>query len=75
MAITEKGKLRDLGMVFKPSFKWGLCLSHMFFLATSHTKKMKREKCFRHIEFMIFTTIFLNWSFNTRNEKKSYFTL
>ena len=53
----------------------GLCLSHMFFLASSHTKNIKREKCFRHIEIMIFTTIFLNCVFNTRNEKKSYFTL
>ncbi len=26
---------------------WGLCLSHMFFLATSHTKIMRREICFR----------------------------
>jgi len=24
----------------------GLCLSHMFFLATSHTKNMKRENVF-----------------------------
>jgi len=56
-------------------FWLGLCLSHMFFLATSHTKYIKREKCFRHIEIMIFATIFLNCVFNTRNEKKSYFTL
>ena len=51
----------------------GLCLSHMFFLALSHTKNKKREKCFRHIEIMIFTTFFINCVFSTRNEKKKLF--
>jgi hypothetical protein len=52
--------------------RWGsMSITHVF-LATSHTKDMKREKCFCHIEI---TTFFLNWSFNTLDEKKSYFTL
>ena len=54
----------------------GVCVYHAcFFLATSHTKNIKREECFRHTEIMISTTIFLNWSFKTRNEKKSFLTL
>ncbi len=40
----------------------GLCLSHMFFLASSH-KKNENQKNFRHIEIMIFTNFFVNSSF------------
>jgi len=46
--------------------KGSMSITHVFSRNVTY-----KEKCFRHIEIMIFTTIFLNCVFNTRNEKKS----
>ena len=46
-----------------------MSITHVFSRNVTY-KKHKKRKCFRHIEIMIFTTIFLNCVFNTRNEKK-----
>ena len=47
MAIREKGKLRDLGMVFKPSFK---CFKN---------EKIKLSHAFLKLETLLFQNMFL----------------
>ena len=47
MEIFEKGKLRDLGMVFKPSFK---CLKN---------KKINLSPAFLKLETLLFQNMFL----------------